>query len=438
MKFKASNIGCIEQAEINLNGLTVITGENGSGKSTISKMIFSVIKAVANTAQENESSQQIRLEKLTTSLYKRLTLRNLGEIREMLGIDAWPAIPRSLAHKMWEMRGTDSLMPYLEQIQSIIEKSELTPRVKKLSINDIKDIRLLLTTANPAQELGTEIRSFVESEFMNQITTEGKESSHVEFFWGPEHLEGVEFEIKNDELHMVGCTIDNALDDATYIESPLYLPLQEALRRSSTYVEYNRAGFLQPMVPLHVKDISNKYDLLRYYEQDRDTNKFIKQIAGTIGGRFEYDEKNRQIFFKTESGQEFMPINVASGIKTFGLLQILLQIGAIGLNKPLLWDEPENHLHPEWQIRFAEMLVLLSKIGIPIVISTHSPYFLQSIRFYAAKYAITPYLNCYFAERKENGLVDMVDVTNDLSKVFVRLAQPLSFVMNIPNEGRNV
>ena len=76
MKFKVSNIGCIEHAEMNLKGLTVITGENGSGKSTISKMIFSVIKAVANTAQENESSQQIRLEKLATSLYKRLTMRN--------------------------------------------------------------------------------------------------------------------------------------------------------------------------------------------------------------------------------------------------------------------------------------------------------------------------------------------------------------------------
>lgn len=432
MKLKVHNIGCIENAEMNLNGITVIAGENGSGKSTISKMIFSVIKAVANTAQENESSQKVRLEKLATSLYKRLMIRHLSMTRE--SYDFLPSTSRVFANRVWEMRETEFLAPFLKEVKSIIEESNMNERVKSLAYKDVDDINALVTNANPAHELGTEIRSFVESEFMNQITTEGCESSSVEFYWEPENHEGVEFDIKNDELHMVACMLDNVLDDATYVETPLYLPLLEILRRSSTYVELSSIGFLQPMVPLHVKDIANKYDLLKYYEQDSTTIKFLKQIADTIGGKFVYDEKKRQIFFKTESGQKLMPINVASGVKTFGLMQILLQMGAIGPNRPLLWDEPENHLHPEWQVHFAELLVQLSKIGIPIIISTHSPYFLQSIRYYAAKYKMTPFFNCYFADKQKNGLVHMVDVTNNLSFVFAKLAQPLGAVMNIPNE----
>ena len=40
MKLGLSNINKIRQADINLNGLTVIAGTNDSGKSTIGKMIL--------------------------------------------------------------------------------------------------------------------------------------------------------------------------------------------------------------------------------------------------------------------------------------------------------------------------------------------------------------------------------------------------------------
>jgi predicted ATPase len=110
-----------------------------------------------------------------------------------------------------------------------------------------------------------------------------------------------------------------------------------------------------------------------------------------------------------------------------------LQINAINENKPLLWDEPENHLHPAWQIKFAEMLVLLSKSGIPIVVSTHSPYFIQSIRYYSQKYQLASYVNYYMNEIGDDGLVTVKEVTNDLGKVFARLSAPLTEVLNLSN-----
>ncbi|MEA3314302.1 MAG: AAA family ATPase [Campylobacterota bacterium] len=46
MRLKLNNIGIIKEANITLDGLTVIAGENNSGKSTIGKIIYSLIKTI--------------------------------------------------------------------------------------------------------------------------------------------------------------------------------------------------------------------------------------------------------------------------------------------------------------------------------------------------------------------------------------------------------
>ncbi|MBA5249383.1 MAG: ABC transporter ATP-binding protein, partial [Gammaproteobacteria bacterium] len=47
MKLTIKNIGTIKEAEIELSGLTVIAGENDSGKSTVGKLMFSIVKAIS-------------------------------------------------------------------------------------------------------------------------------------------------------------------------------------------------------------------------------------------------------------------------------------------------------------------------------------------------------------------------------------------------------
>lgn len=70
----------------------------------------------------------------------------------------------------------------------------------------------------------------------------------------------------------------------------------------------------------------------------------------------------------------------------------------------LIWDEPEIHLHPKWQVELAEVLIRLTKSGIPIVVSTHSPYLAQGIRYFSAKYAIEDFFNYYLAEDNGDGI----------------------------------
>lgn len=57
MKIQLTNINKIKEATIHLKGLTVIAGTNDTGKSTLGKMLFTVIKSLGETHvnQEEES-----------------------------------------------------------------------------------------------------------------------------------------------------------------------------------------------------------------------------------------------------------------------------------------------------------------------------------------------------------------------------------------------
>ena len=65
----------------------------------------------------------------------------------------------------------------------------------------------------------------------------------------------------------------------------------------------------------------------------------------------------------------------------------------------IILDEPEIHLHPEWQLLFAELIVLLHKeFGLHILLNTHSPYFLNAIEVYSAKYQVADKCKYYLTE----------------------------------------
>lgn len=48
MKLKIRNFAKIEEADIIIDGITVIAGENNTGKSTIGKVLFSIFNSLSN------------------------------------------------------------------------------------------------------------------------------------------------------------------------------------------------------------------------------------------------------------------------------------------------------------------------------------------------------------------------------------------------------
>ena len=54
MQIKLENIGIVKNSSIELNGLTVITGKNNSGKSTVGKTLYALLDAVSNISEKYE------------------------------------------------------------------------------------------------------------------------------------------------------------------------------------------------------------------------------------------------------------------------------------------------------------------------------------------------------------------------------------------------
>ena len=75
---------------------------------------------------------------------------------------------------------------------------------------------------------------------------------------------------------------------------------------------------------------------------------------------------------------------------------MLLEKGCLKNKDVVILDEPEIHLHPQWQIAYAELIVLLQKqFDLSVVVTTHSPYFVDA--FNSCKYGTDNKVNYYLS-----------------------------------------
>ena len=88
----------------------------------------------------------------------------------------------------------------------------------------------------------------------------------------------------------------------------------------------------------------------------------------------------------------------ATGFKTFSYLQRLLENGYLTPETLLLIDDPEAHLHPQWIVEYARLLVLLHKtIGLKIMMATHNPDMVAAIRSISEREGILDHTNFFLA-----------------------------------------
>ena len=162
---------------------------------------------------------------------------------------------------------------------------------------------------------------------------------------------------------------------------------------------------------------------------DQRMNKILKKISEACDGEMELRGLARLSFrYIGKSGVEINLANLSTGMKTFVAIKQLLQNESLEEKGVLILDEPEVHLHPEWQILFAEVIVLLQKeYDMHILLTTHSPYFLHAIEVYSAKHRIADRCRYYLAENVGER-AQIKNVTRATELVYNKLLRPFEIL----------
>jgi predicted ATPase len=200
-----------------------------------------------------------------------------------------------------------------------------------------------------------------------------------------------------------------------------------------------RRGFIRDHYENLTNKIMNKAKRVNIIDEyfNKDSVKKINDFfAKVITGKLEEESGGR--FSYLINGKKLKIENLATGLKAFSILKLLFDNGYISSDTLLIIDEPEVHLHPQWQIILAELITLfIRELGANIVLTSHSPYFIEAIDTYSDAYEIKDMTNFYLTLKTNNNTSTFENVNSSLAKVYNLLSYPFDILQKVKLEGQN-
>jgi len=416
MKIHIKNIWIVKNAIVNLDWLSVIAWNNDTWKTTVSKVVFSVIKAFQRYKTDFNISKEEILEDKIWDLYMKLRflIRRIWKnddlsLNDLLKKDFYP--PNFL----------NELSIFSNEDIFEIKKNKII----KLKLSELEEKNILIEIDNIKQEflkdekkedlIKKALKNILKSEFENQFNTLWKK-------WNIELKEWktLLFKIILSENQVSEVKINDdilKINDTTFIDSPMHLNLFNYLNVRNN-VPWRRNKELQ----FHITDLFTKIRNSKF-EEDKE-NILIKKIGKLVGWFFKIiKEWYAENLYFLKWKEKINPINIATGIKSFWLLDLLDKSNSINSENLLILDEPEVHLHPEWQVKYAEFIVeLIKERDLSVLITSHSPYMIEALsKISKEKEAKASF---YLSENNKKWEVEILDKTEEKYEIFQKLSKP--------------
>lgn len=414
------NIGRIKEADMKLRGMTVVAGYNGTGKSTISKALYALLD-------------------INSSISGKTMLQRMRSLDQMINQWLTAFVPlggeggQDVNRFRREVRKSGAGRPMdLKELEK-----ELCLIAEECEFTDIgrKDIEELAEEISEIQKKDFSyyaryaVQEILNDVFSGQINTIGKDmEGHIS-------LQGMRYETSVDiSQNQVS---DYSLkrrsmnrDTAIYITTSDLVDTVGSAKlgitdRRQSCINRRLIRLLLSEPRDRVLTAEEHAELHRQQDQLNDILEHV--VSGSIR------TENGRLFYHDDWCNGNVELsNIASGMKLFIIIKRLIENGMLIRHNMLIIDEPENNLHPGWQLKIAELLVLMYKnMGIRIYCNSHSPYFIRGLEYFANEYDMLQETGFYMtrASKSVGGMYECEDVTDKLGMVYDALADPFDQIM---------
>ena len=428
--FKIKDFGPIKEAEIEIGKINVIAGVNGSGKSTASKILYSFLVSLTNQGNyyHNNLIDDIIGDILRFQLdgHVKKDNPNIDYSKDLFL--KFNKVRDKILDNTSDVNEVDELLEYLKNN----EYMETSRNFKQL-IEDLEYNLSIMKNSNKRKSFIFE--NIISNEFRYDILHNDKTLLSL-------LNEGRGFSVENQQNNLSSNynEIDFPVLEVFYIETPFIFDIFQSFNWTLSDRNYLKetGGTLYHQKSLF-KKLGNDKKFITYNRQNNENKHPSLDILQKImSGKLIYDNKKEEFFYRLPEKDNYIQ-NTATGIKAIGILHRLLYNG-LDTNSFIIMDEPEVHLHPSWQLKLAEAIVLLSKQeNITFYINSHSPHFIEAIEVYSQYYGIGGETNFYLTEQ-DNGKFSYKKVPRkNLKKIYRNLGDPYNVIdeirgFNLANE----
>ena len=407
MKLIINNIGKLKNAEIVIDGITVITGENDTGKSTVGKVLWSVFNGFYEIYEKVYKEKVSELTKIVDKLMKENGYNKITDnFKDFFGI--FDRTEEKIAIELLKNNKNYSE----DEIKIIINNYKKDLKIENIS-NFVQEINETLKISDK-EIIKVIVSRVMNKEFNNQINAIfSKEKMNIGKITLKTKDKEIDLKIENNEIS----------DIQNYFlinKETMYIDILDSYDLENK----NRQTHLATNV-----FSGNENSVISEIKLKKKLNNIYKKLNSVLSGEI-LENKNSKFVYR-KNGKDIDLKNLSTGLKTFAMIKMLLQNGTLKENGTIILNEPEIHLHPEWQLKFAELIVLLQKeLGMHILLTTHSPYFVSAIEVFSEKYKVDDKCKYYVAENEENNSI-IKDVTGNTREIYRKLARPIQDLENI-------